>query len=104
MIEKMAKECGDEDVLRGREPLQMGWYRFVTTLVRKKTVLAVGGGSGEGLRLLCSEASNAVGIDKVSCRLNRTGYETSGQHLRSVASLVRGGKDLIFENRLFGGY
>lgn len=63
MIEKMAKECGDEDVLRGREPLQMGWYRFVTTLVRKKTVLDVGCGSGEGLRRLCSEASNAVGID-----------------------------------------
>jgi len=63
MTGKMAKECGDEYVLRGREPLQMGWYRFVTTLVRKKTVLDVGCGSGEGLRLLSSEASSAVGID-----------------------------------------
>ncbi len=60
---KTAKECGDEHVLRGREPLQMGWYKFASTLVEGQTVLDVGCGSGEGLKLLQARAKEAIGLD-----------------------------------------
>jgi SAM-dependent methyltransferase len=64
MRDKSAKECGDDHVLKGREPVQMGWYEYVNThLAPGKSVLDVGCGSCEGLRLLVSKARMAVGID-----------------------------------------
>ncbi|MCK5027700.1 MAG: methyltransferase domain-containing protein [Candidatus Pacebacteria bacterium] len=63
MKEKVAKKCGDEFVLKGREPWQMGWYEFAQCLVQGKTVLDVGCGAGEGLKLLATKAEKAIGID-----------------------------------------
>lgn len=60
---KRARQTGDETVLKGREPAQMGWYAFASTLVTGQTVLDVGCGSGEGLKLLAAKAQRAVGID-----------------------------------------
>jgi 2-polyprenyl-3-methyl-5-hydroxy-6-metoxy-1,4-benzoquinol methylase len=60
---KPAKACGDDDLLAGRKPLQMGWYRLASSLVEGQTVLDVGCGSGEGLKLLAARARKAVGID-----------------------------------------
>ncbi|MGH9554541.1 MAG: class I SAM-dependent methyltransferase [Terriglobales bacterium] len=60
---KTAKPCGDEHVLKGREPLQLGWYDFASGLVEGRTVLDVGCGSGEGLKWLQRKAKKALGID-----------------------------------------
>jgi len=71
---KEARECGDEHVLKGREPLQMGWYEFASTLAEGRTVLDVGCGSGEGLSLLATKAKKATGID-LDPRLKREDIE-----------------------------
>jgi glycosyltransferase involved in cell wall biosynthesis/SAM-dependent methyltransferase len=60
---KTAQGCGDLHILAGREPLQMGWYAYAASLAKGRTVLDVGCGSGEGLKLLAAKASHAVGID-----------------------------------------
>src|SRR5690606_29236603 len=60
---KTPKPCGDEAMLSGRGPAQMGWYAFVADIVAGASVLDVGCGSGEGLKLLASRASAALGID-----------------------------------------
>jgi SAM-dependent methyltransferase len=60
---KKAITTGDGDVLRGREPTQMGWYEFASALAAGRTVLDVGCGSGEGLRVLMAKARTAIGID-----------------------------------------
>jgi SAM-dependent methyltransferase len=71
---KEARECGDEHVLKGREPLQMGWYELASTLAEGRTVLDVGCGSGEGLSLLATKAKKATGID-LDPRLKREDIE-----------------------------
>ena len=48
----------------------MGWYRWAAQFVQGKTVLDVGCGSGEGLKVLADAASYALGID-LDPRLNR---------------------------------
>jgi SAM-dependent methyltransferase len=60
---KRVRQTGDEHVMKGREPTQMGWYAFASTLVAGQTVVDVGCGSGEGLKLLAAKAQRAVGID-----------------------------------------
>lgn len=61
--EKKATPCGDLHALKGREPLQMGWYTFAGRLVTGLTVLDVGAGSGEGLKVMAANAKDALGID-----------------------------------------
>lgn len=61
--EKAPKTCGDEATLSGRGPSQMGWYTFVAEQCAGQSVLDVGCGSGEGLRVLASRATYALGID-----------------------------------------
>jgi SAM-dependent methyltransferase len=61
--EKSPKECGDEATLSGRGPSQMGWYAFAAELAAGQSVLDVGCGSGEGLKVLASRATYALGID-----------------------------------------
>lgn len=60
---KAPKTCGDEALLQGRSPAQMDWYAFAADLATGQSVLDVGCGSGEGLRLLSLRASSALGID-----------------------------------------
>lgn len=59
------KKCGDERVLSGRGPGQLGWYEFCAHnfLSGKETVLDVGCGSGKGLRILSQRSLKAHGID-----------------------------------------
>src|SRR5438132_1922853 len=59
----MTRECGDEDVRAGRGPGQLDWYRFALRFVSEKSVLDVGCGVGDGLRILQSSASMAEGQD-----------------------------------------
>jgi len=61
--EKKAAPCGDLHALKGREPMQMGWYSFVGQLVTGVTVLDVGAGSGEGLKVMAANAKDSLGID-----------------------------------------
>jgi 2-polyprenyl-3-methyl-5-hydroxy-6-metoxy-1,4-benzoquinol methylase len=74
MKQKIARQCGDEHVLKGRKPLQMGWYELASSLVQGKAALDVGCGSGEGLMLLAEKADRATGLD-IDERLNREGLE-----------------------------
>ncbi len=62
---KRAKDCGDKGVLAGRGPGQIGWYKFCADnfLSGKETVLDVGCGSGDGLRILSQRSLKAHGID-----------------------------------------
>src|SRR5688572_28607579 len=60
---KTPRPCGDEAVLSGRNPSQMGWYGFLADVVAGQSVLDVGCGSGEGLRVLATRATTALGID-----------------------------------------
>jgi SAM-dependent methyltransferase len=41
----------------------MGWYGFLGDVVEGQSVLDVGCGSGEGLRILANRATSALGID-----------------------------------------
>jgi SAM-dependent methyltransferase len=68
---KTPKPCGDDALLAGRGPSQMGWYRFIAELVEGHSVLDVGCGSGEGLKVLAMRASYALGID-LDDRLRRS--------------------------------
>jgi SAM-dependent methyltransferase len=68
--EKTPRPCGDEALLSGRGPSQMGWYAFIAEIARGQSVLDVGCGSGEGLKLLSATASHALGID-LDARLHR---------------------------------
>jgi SAM-dependent methyltransferase len=61
--EKTPTPCGNEEILSGRKPAQMGWYEFAASVVDGQSVLDVGCGSGEGLKLLSARASDALGID-----------------------------------------
>ena len=61
--EKTPRACGDEVILSGRGPSQMGWYAFIAEIAEGRTVLDVGCGSGEGLKLLSGRAAHALGID-----------------------------------------
>jgi SAM-dependent methyltransferase len=58
-----ARKCGDEDVRAGRASTQLGWYQFARQFVEGGTVLDVGCGLGEGLRLLRDGATAAHGQD-----------------------------------------
>ena len=60
---KTPRPCGDDVVLSGRTPSQMGWYGFLGDVVEGQSVLDVGCGSGEGLRILTNRATSALGID-----------------------------------------
>lgn len=61
--EKTPIVCGDEMTLSGRGPSQMGWYAFAAERAEGHSVLDVGCGSGEGLKVLASRATYALGID-----------------------------------------
>ncbi len=60
---KLARPCGDREVAAGRKPVQMGWYEFASNFVKGRTVLDVGCGSGDGLKLLSVHARHATGIE-----------------------------------------
>ena len=68
---KAPRTCGDDEMLSGRGPSQMGWYQFVSQFVDGQTVLDVGCGSGEGLKILAQRATDTLGID-LDDRLRRT--------------------------------
>lgn len=80
---KTPKPCGDEAMLSGRGPSQMGWYAFIADIVEGRSVLDVGCGSGEGLKVLASRASHALGID-LDDRLRRPDVNVE---IRSVADM-----------------
>jgi SAM-dependent methyltransferase len=61
--EKRPRACGDEEILSGRGPSQMGWYAFIAEVADGRSVLDVGCGSGEGLKVLSTRATQALGID-----------------------------------------
>ncbi len=85
MKRKQALQCGDQYILRGREPLQMGWYEFASMLVEGQTVLDVGCGSGEGLKLLSRKAGKATGID-LDQRLEREDVEVEIKDISKISS------------------
>jgi SAM-dependent methyltransferase len=65
------RPCGDEGIAKGRAPLQMGWYRLAAAQIVGNSVLDVGAGMGEGLRVLAAHAPQALGIE-VDERLRRS--------------------------------
>lgn len=58
------KMTGDIKVDTGREPVQLGWYKFSSRFCAGKNVLDVGCGMGEGLAILSQVARTARGIDR----------------------------------------
>jgi len=46
------KKCGDLTVGSGRASTQIGWYRFASEFCVGQTVLDVGSGLGEGMKVL----------------------------------------------------
>jgi SAM-dependent methyltransferase len=60
---KSPTPCGDHEILAGRKPAQMGWYQLAADFAAGQSVLDVGCGSGEGLKVLAARASDALGID-----------------------------------------
>jgi 2-polyprenyl-3-methyl-5-hydroxy-6-metoxy-1,4-benzoquinol methylase len=82
--EKAPRTCGDEAVLSGRGPSQMGWYAFAADLARGQTVLDVGCGSGEGLKVLAGKASYALGVD-LDDRLTRPDVNVEIKSVTDVA-------------------
>jgi 2-polyprenyl-3-methyl-5-hydroxy-6-metoxy-1,4-benzoquinol methylase len=80
---KVARPCGDHEVAAGRKPVQMGWYEFASDLVKGRTVLDVGCGSGDGLKLLSVHAKQATGIE-VDERLKREDLDIEIKSLPEV--------------------
>ena len=80
---KQAMTTGDGDVLRGREPTQMGWYEFASALAQGGTVLDVGCGSGEGLKVLGARSRKAVGID-LDERLRRLDLDIQIKNITAI--------------------
>lgn len=58
-----ANECGDLSIDAGRGSGQLGWYQFAAKIAEGKTVLDVGCGLGEGLKILQNSSKDALGID-----------------------------------------
>lgn len=58
------KMTGDIEVDTGREPVQLGWYKFSSRSCTGKNVLDVGYGMGEGFAILSQVARTARGIDR----------------------------------------
>ena len=76
--DSVAKACGGKrnNLSEGRESTQLGWYKFIAeTYCKGKTVLDVGAGLGEGLKILSETAKIARGID-ADPRLQTLGIET----------------------------
>lgn len=78
------KPCGDETLIQGRAPTQMGWYGLAASMIVGDSVLDVGAGMAEGLKVLAANAPRAVGIE-VDDRLRRTDDVTV--EIRDLASL-----------------
>lgn len=89
--EKSPRTCGDEATLSGRGPSQMGWYTFMAGVVEGQTVLDVGCGSGEGLRVLSQHASHALGID-LDERLQRSDVNVE---IKSVVDIPDKSYDVV---------
>jgi SAM-dependent methyltransferase len=89
--EKTPTPCGDEEILSGRKPAQMGWYQFAADLAAGQSVLDVGCGSGEGLKVLAARASEALGID-LDDRLQR---EDVTVRIQSVSDLPDKSFDVV---------
>ena len=89
--EKAPKVCGDEATLSGRGPSQMEWYAFIAELAAGQSVLDVGCGSGEGLRVLASRATYALGID-LDERLRRPDVTVE---IKSVADMPDKSFDVV---------
>lgn len=89
--EKTPKVCGDDATLSGRGPSQMAWYGFVAEIVEGQSVLDVGCGSGEGLKLLAARATYARGID-LDERLQRPDVNVE---IKSVADMPDKSFDVV---------
>lgn len=63
VINKNFKTTGDKEIDSGREPVQCGWYEFASDFCKNKTVLDVGCGMGEGIKILEKSAKTVNGID-----------------------------------------
>lgn len=63
-VDRPARECGDDDVVAGRGPGQIGWYEWIArTHVQGCTVLDAGCGLGYGLQILARSAAQVHGQD-----------------------------------------
>ncbi|NJN84347.1 MAG: methyltransferase domain-containing protein [Caldilineaceae bacterium] len=63
-LRSQVRQIGDDSVVAGRGPGQMGWYQYAANhLVAGKSVLDVGCGMGVGLDLLSRAAREARGQD-----------------------------------------
>jgi hypothetical protein len=63
-IVRLPTPCGsDVNVRAGREPTQMGWYEWAAERSTGGTVLDIGAGTCEGLRLYESKGIQADGLD-----------------------------------------
>jgi SAM-dependent methyltransferase len=86
------RECGDESLIKGREPLQMGWYAHAASLVRGERVIDVGCGIGDGLLLLSESADGAIGIDLDERLARRTDVTIE---VRDLATVPDGAFDTV---------
>ncbi len=89
--EKAPKPCGDEALLSGRGPSQMGWYNFIAEVAEGQSVLDVGCGSGEGLKVLATRATYALGID-LDDRLRRPDVNVE---IKSIADMPDKSFDVV---------
>lgn len=69
------KRCGTKHVYTGRQPMQRGWYKLAKQFSKNKTVLDVGAGIGDGVKIIEEVAKSVRGIDKYDERLEEFGVE-----------------------------
>jgi SAM-dependent methyltransferase len=60
---RLARECGDDDVVAGRGPGQRGWYEWAAQWARGASVLDAGCGLGYGLEMLERVSPDVRGQD-----------------------------------------
>jgi hypothetical protein len=57
------RTCGDANVVAGRGPGQLGWYEFAKNFIGNLTVLDVGCGLGDGIRIMSASGAKVTGQD-----------------------------------------
>lgn len=64
------QDCGtDDNILSGREPIQLGWYEWAKSYYQDMNVLDIGCGSGLGIGIMKSNGAASVTGQDIDSRL-----------------------------------
>jgi 2-polyprenyl-3-methyl-5-hydroxy-6-metoxy-1,4-benzoquinol methylase len=78
---RINRDCGDEELDSGREPLQLDWYIWARGSYRGKSVLDVGCGMGMGMWIMSKYGAKSVHGQEIDKRLKQDDVTIGGLDL-----------------------